>query len=529
MKQIFTILFLGSFAYSTPSFCQCTLPKPQNVNVPTYSSCDATVTWDEVPGAAYYQVKSKPYGANSQWTVVPEHLTSLSYKFTGLMPNTFYVFAVASYCANGTTIGFKQVRKLIPACSVPLDLQVKSVMGAGATVYWTPQCGATTFNLRYKLYNSPNWTIVYGITTPAYTINGLAPLSDYSIGIQSVCGSDLSWWSTSTIFTTTNTAASVITKPNFLLIVLDDARYDTYQPTGGPAWFQSPSINRIANEGADFTYAFPTTSQCAPSRVSIYTGLYAHHHGALNNLTKMKDNLPLVQQILRDNGYYTGFVGKYGQYQGEPEGFDWWAVTEGNVYIDALYTINGGPDTIIPGHITDIYENLALEFLNTVPEGKPFVLFYFTRVPHAPTIPREEDMNLYADEIMPLPDNFYKYTKDYPSYFYNLHNWGYNEALTDSLRLIEFQSLAGAEENVTAFFSGMEAKGILDSTMIIFTSDNGFLKGEHKLNGKQIAQEESIRVPLFIRFPAWFPAGSTYVDKMAANIDIAPTMLEAAG
>ncbi len=530
MKLIFTLLLLVSIGYSTNSFSQCALPAPQNLQILSLTSCDATVTWDSVPGAAYYMVKVRPYDI-ATWTEIPDHLDSLTYNFSGLSPNTFYIFAVATYCDDETTLGFNEVGGLLSACSGPVDLQVVSVSDTGAIVSWTPQCDSTTFNIRYKLTTSPDWTIVSQINSTTYTISGLIPLSDYSVVIQSACGGEFSSWSTRARVTTTSTifAAPSPTKPNFLLIVLDDARYDIFQPTGGPSWFQSPSINRIANEGANFSYAFPTTSQCAPSRVSIYTGLYAHHHGALDNKTHMIDNLPLVQQILKDNGYHTGFVGKYGQFQGQPEGFDWWAVSDKDVFINALYTINGAPDTIIPGHITDVYKNLAAEFFNNVPDDKPFALFYFTRVPHSPTVPRVEDMNLYTSEIMPFPDNFYNYSEDYPSYFYNTHEWGFNEALTDSLRLIEFQSLAGIEENVKDFFSGMESVGILDSTMIILTSDNGYMKGEHKLEAKQLAQEESIRVPLFIRYPAWFAAGSTYLDKMAANIDIAPTILEAAG
>jgi arylsulfatase A-like enzyme len=97
------------------------------------------------------------------------------------------------------------------------------------------------------------------------------------------------------------------------------------------------------------------------------------------------------------------------------------------------------------------------------------------------------------------------------------------------MRLIEFQTLAGLEDNVTTFLSFLEQRGILDSTMVIFTSDNGYLKGEHQLEAKQIAQEESIRVPLFIRYPYWFPAGTVVTNEMAANIDIPLTMLHAAG
>src|SRR6185295_13388292 len=140
--------------------------------------------------------------------------------------------------------------------------------------------------------------------------------------------------------------------------------------------------------------------------------------------------------------------------------------------------------------ITDVYQNLALTFLNGVPEGKKFCLMFFTRVPHGPTTPRTQDQNLYTSETMPFPDNFYRYSVNYPSFLYtsnSAHLWRYNEAQTDSLKLLDFQCLYGAEVNMTAFLSWLTTKGILDSTLIIFTSDNGNLEGEHMLDAKQLA------------------------------------------
>lgn len=156
------------------------------------------------------------------------------------------------------------------------------------------------------------------------------------------------------------------------------------------------------------------------------------------------------------------------------------------------------------------------------------MLMFFTRVPHGPNVPRTSDLNLYTGETMPFPTNFEKYTVNYPSYFYDTHNWNFTPEETDSLTLLDFQAIAGVEDNVTTLMNWLEQHNILDSTMIIFTSDNGFMRGEHKLEAKQIAQEESIRIPLFIRFPSWFEAGSVYADKMITNIDLAPTILEAA-
>lgn len=526
MKLFFTISILILLS-AGKSLAQCALPKPTDVKVDEVYSCNATVSWSPVAGAAYYMVKYKEEGGS--FVLLPNNITTTSFQFTGLLPAKSYTFAVASYCANNSNNGWKQVKKTTLECSAPLSPAISNINNQGATFSWLPRCGSTVFKVRYKLSTSVNWTNLPTTTATSHVFTGLAQNTSYDVSVQSNCGTKNSKWTEpATTFVTQNPPPAGISKPNFIVILLDDGRFDSYQPTGGPAWFQTPSINRIANEGANFSYAFPTTSQCAPSRVSIYTGLYAHHHGALDNETRMADSLPLLQQILKDSGYYTGFVGKYGQLQGKPVGFDYWATSDGNIFFNANFNINNGPDTIIQGHITDIYEDMALDFLNSVPTGDPFMLMFFTRVPHGPNVPRTSDLNLYTGETMPFPTNFEKYTVNYPSYFYDTHNWNFTPEETDSLTLLDFQAIAGVEDNVTTLMNWLEQHNILDSTMIIFTSDNGFMRGEHKLEAKQIAQEESIRIPLFIRFPSWFEAGSVYADKMITNIDLAPTILEAA-
>ncbi|HUM48261.1 MAG TPA: sulfatase-like hydrolase/transferase, partial [Chitinophagales bacterium] len=294
-------------------------------------------------------------------------------------------------------------------------------------------------------------------------------------------------------------------------------------------WFETPAITRIAEEGVNFHITCPATSQCAPSRATFYTGLYPHNHGCIINGDHMNDSLPLIQQILKDNGYYTGFVGKYGQNLGTPQGFDWWAISLSDFYEDVIYTIND-KDTFIAGHISDIYPQLALQFLNQVPEGKPFALFYFHRAPHGPIDPRPEDAVLYTTDPIPFPANFYKYTHDYPSFYYtSVYKWPYDSLETDTAKLLEYQAIAGVEDNTDTLTDWLESKNVLDKTFLMYTSDNGFIRGEHLLQGKGLAQDESLRLPLFIRYPKWFAAGTEISNEIAANIDIAPTLLELAG
>jgi hypothetical protein len=253
--------------------------------------------------------------------------------------------------------------------------------------------------------------------------------------------------------------------------------------------------------------------------------LYPHANGVTKNGAKLDEDYMLVQQVLSDHGYYTGFVGKYGQYLGQPEGFDWWATSEGDIFVDPEYKINGN-DTLIPGHILDVYPQLALSFLNAVPEGQSFALFYFVREPHSPTTPRESDQALYSEEVLPFPSNFDFYDQGYPSYYTNfLWNAADTSAVND-LKLRTYQCLKATDENVDTILDWIEARNWLDSTLVIFTSDNGMLMGEHHMDGKVLALEESIRVPLFMRYPAWFAAHTEITDQIASNVDVATTILD---
>ncbi len=523
---LLTFLLLSLNSYNVHS--QCSLPKPENVLVTSWTSCDATLSWDTVPGTSYYLVRYK-FRYTTDWSTIPDHLTTSSYTFSNLVADSAYKFGVSAFCANDSNMEWKNAQKTLDLVTLPQALSATPAMTDSMILTWSAHCPTDSFSLRYKLSSSLLWNNLRGIKSTSYAVGQLTPGSFYDFEVQGQNGTDTSKWSLPlTISTGSAPPPPSNDKPNIIIYLLDDGRYDSYQPSGGPSWFATPSINRIANEGVNFTYAFPTTSQCAPSRISIYSGLYASQHGAVDNISKHYDGIPLVQQILHDAGYYTGFVGKYGNFQGDPQGFDWWATSAGNIYIDPKYTINGR-DTSISGHISDVYQNLAMTFLNGVPQGKKFCLMFFTRVPHSPTTPLDRDMGLYNTDIITAPDNFYKYSSNYPSYLYSCgHSWKKNAKQTDSVKRNEFRCLNGAEMNVTALLDWLTGKGILDSTLIIFSSDNGFMEGEHKLGEKQLAQEESIRVPLFIRYPAWFPSGQTS-NSMATNIDIPVTLLEAAG
>jgi len=527
LLRCLTFLSFIHIVFDHESFAQCMINRP-HPSVTSFSSCDITIHWHPVNNAAYYKVEYKVSGA-AQWNVVSGNITDTTYTFTGLLSSIKYKLAVGAFCANNTTSGFKTITRSTLAVTVPQTVIVSQPSGTTVTVSWTAHCSTQEFNLRYKQSQTATWTVIKSITSSPYVVDSLHPNTDYDFSIQGQNGNHKSQWS-ATVSANSGNVTVPKSRPNFIVYLMDDARYDQFKPNGGPSWFNTPAIDQIANEGINFVYTFPTTSECAPSRVSFYSGLYASKHGAIDNMTRHFPNIPLISQILQSAGYYTGFVGKYGQAQNTPEGFNWWATSNGDIYMNADYTING-VDTVIQGHITDVYQNLAMTFLNTVPQGKKFLLFFNTRVPHEPTVPRDQDLSLYLNDTVPFPGNFYKYSVNYPSYFYSGHRhlWPDDSLGTVTAKLSDFQCLYGAEVNMEALLNWLTGRGILDSTFIVFTSDNGNLEGEHKLSGKQIAQEESIRIPLFIRYPAWFTGGTIDSLVMANNIDVPASFLAAAG
>lgn len=328
-----------------------------------------------------------------------------------------------------------------------------------------------------------------------------------------------------------NAYAQNDTRPNILLVLLDDARYQDYAATGGPSWFVTPTIDRIANEGANFKKDYVVLSLCEPSRVSIFTGKYPHHNGFTDNFQPYDTSTLTIARILRENGYYTGLVGKFlNSFETFPSAdYDYWCAYDGKgTYLPKVFNLNG-IDTLIPEQVSVAINDYAVHFLESVPPEKPFYLMISTKAPHPNYVAYPGYENAYHDEQVPFPTNFEGYTKNYPSYIYYD-----NEFLSDSAGCVDeiqryYEDLIGVEVGLDSIFSILESSNQLDSTLIIYTSDNGVFIGEHHMQKKRLAYEESMHVPLFARYPAWFAPNTVIDDQFALNIDLFPTFLDAAG
>ncbi|MCS6990405.1 MAG: sulfatase-like hydrolase/transferase [Chitinophagales bacterium] len=331
---------------------------------------------------------------------------------------------------------------------------------------------------------------------------------------------------------TASASATRDDRPNIIFIMVDDSRWDSYGVNGGPSWFKTPAIDRLALEGANFKNFFAVLPLCTPSRGTFFTGMYPHRHGATTNPEEIDCCFPWISEILQANGYYTVLSGKLGFDLDSLRGFDDYLVAITESYSPAKYLISTGNSVIkvvIGGHTTDIIKNYAVGRIISRPPGQPFFLFMAHRAPHVPYIPRPQEKDIFDTIPMPYPENANKYTKNFPSYYYPDNEAG-DSIVQDSTYRGYFELLAGVEAVTGAFLKFLEdTAGILDQCLIMYTSDNGNLKSEHKLQGKQLPLEESIRLPMFIRYPKWFPEPVEVYDVMGINVDWAPTILDAAG
>ena len=193
-------------------------------------------------------------------------------------------------------------------------------------------------------------------------------------------------------------------RPNILMILVDDLRYDALSATGHP-FFESPSIDRIANEGVNFSNSFVVTSICMPSRSTILTGLYPHIHGVTTNRINLNyDVFVTFPMLLQENGYETGMIGKDHTTQGNQvpkPGFNRWVALNSGLYNNPRMNIDG-QIVEMEGHITDILTDFAIDFIHENADTS-FFLFVSHRAVHKPVIPQDHFEGMYDSTEIILP------------------------------------------------------------------------------------------------------------------------------
>ncbi|MDP9241933.1 MAG: sulfatase [Actinomycetota bacterium] len=320
-------------------------------------------------------------------------------------------------------------------------------------------------------------------------------------------------------------------RPNFIVIVTDDQEYRTLSA-------MSTVSSRLVDQGTVFSNAYVVNPTCCPSRASILTGNYAHTTGVYSNTTGFQqfDDSFTIATALDVAGYDNELVGKYlNGYEGTyvPPGWDHWVgkTTGGGVYYDYTLSIDGTLHHYgrkPRDYVTDVLSQQAVSFVKSATD--PFFLYFAPNAPHTPAISADRYKGRFKSLPRYRPPSYdEKDVSDKPKWIRNRPKLTTRkEHRIDSLRRKQYRSLLPVDDAVKALVDTLDASDRLADTVILFTTDNGFLWGEHRLEGKAVPYEESIRVPFVIRYGALSTDRRT-VSSLALNIDIAPTLAELAG
>lgn len=381
-------------------------------------------------------------------------------------------------------------------------------------------------------------------------------------------------------------------RPNIIHIMTDDHAFQAISAYGHPLSKEAPTPNldRLAAEGIRFDRAYVENSLSTPSRACLMTGLYSHQNGQTDLDGIMDSTVVFVPQLLREAGYQTCMIGKW-HMRCEPKGFDWYMAlrNQGDYYNPGFKTPETeGKYVREHGYATELITKHALEFLDQRDPSKPFCLYVHHKAPHRDWMPALQYLDLYEDVDFPMPDNFYddyagrgaaaseqrmsidkdmsmaydlkvdgwqgpnamqggydsnvslmtpdqravwdsayaaknEYILTHELSHEELVKWKYQRYVKDYLRVIK-----SVDDSVGEILDYLEKNGLLDNTVVVYTSDQGFYMGEHGWFDKRFMYEESFRTPLIIRCPQYTDGGTTS-DVLVQNIDFSATYLDLAG
>ena len=320
-------------------------------------------------------------------------------------------------------------------------------------------------------------------------------------------------------------AAAEVGPPNLLVVMTDDQRAD------GTMAVMPETRRRIGRQGPTFSEAHVTTPKCCPSRASFFTGLYAHNHGVISNAKSASlDQQRTVQRLVRERGYRTAIFGKYlnaWPVEVNPPFFDEWAISNGG-FEDTYWNIDGRVRTK-RRYSTDLVADRAVRFIRQAErrdDEQPWLAWVTPYAPHLPSTPaaRHSDASLPFFRLTPAMQE--TDVSDKPEF---LEAARHEEDRLVAVRDDGRRSLLAVDEMVGSLLDELKDRGETDDTLVVFTSDNGFMLGEHGgVVGKDLPYPASTGIPLLVRWPGQFRAGRTSA-KLVANIDVAATLLDAAG
>lgn len=336
---------------------------------------------------------------------------------------------------------------------------------------------------------------------------------------------------------------SAAAEPNLVLVLSDDHRFDLmgFHPDA-PEWLETPTLDKLAAEGAHLANAFVSTSLCSPSRASVLTGQYMHHHRVVDNQRAVPEGTRFFPEYLQEAGYETAFIGKWhmGHEDDSPrKGFDHWVSFIGQgEYFDPTLNINGEQKKF-DGYLTDVLAEQTLSWLKQRDSEKPFLLYLSFKAVHYPFVPAPRHKGRYKNKPIPYPETMANTEENYqtqPQWVrerrYGIHGIDHMETGAfdkdpvpsfDELYWQFCETIHGMDENLGKVITALEPDA--SNTALLYMGDNGFALGEHGFYDKRDAFEESIRIPMIAWAPERIKAG-THIEHMVQNIDVAPTLLD---
>ncbi len=382
------------------------------------------------------------------------------------------------------------------------------------------------------------------------------------------------------------------TQPNILFIMSDDHAIQAISAYGHPIsqLAPTPNIDRLADQGALFIANYSGNSICGPSRATILTGKHSHKHGFMQNSSQGFDgSQQTLPKILQEDGYQTAIIGKW-HLVSKPTGFEFWKILNDQGEYNNPDFITEGDTSQYMGYATDLITDFSKEWLDQRDKSRPFFLMMHHKAPHRNWIPAERHYNLYDTVTFPVPETFFddyegrlaaaqqemniyrdmyeghdlkmveeegsrnllydpwpqvwieRMTADEKERFWEAYRdnidsyfkidttderavarWKFQRYMQDYLATIK-----SVDESVGELLNYLNEQGLAENTIVVYTSDQGFYLGEHGWFDKRFMYEESMIMPLLMRYPGHIQRGAV-VKQLTQNIDFAPTLLDYAG
>jgi arylsulfatase A-like enzyme len=373
-------------------------------------------------------------------------------------------------------------------------------------------------------------------------------------------------------------------RPNIIFIMTDDHASHAMSCYGSRI-NKTPNLDRIAEEGMRFDNCFCTNSICAPSRAVILTGKYSHLNGVIDNRKTFDGSQQTFPKLLKKAGYRTAMIGKW-HLKSDPTGFDYWNILPGQGAYYNPELIEMGERKQYEGYVTDIITDLCLSWLKNRKSDIPFCLMFHHKAPHRNWQPDPGHLTMYDGVEIPEPETLFdnystrsdaarEQEMTIANHMYSAYDlkvtppseddtqdksmwgstfgrlseeqqrqwnkaygprneafrkaglkdkdlvrWKYQRYIKDYLRCI-----ASVDDNIGRLLDYLDASKLAENTVVVYTSDQGFYLGDHGWFDKRFMYEESLRMPLLVRYPKEVKPGSLN-DDIVLNLDFAPTFLD---